>query len=221
MDDQALSKIRGHAEHLLDLHIGLRHKYALLDPLLPGGFAVAEKRTGPAILGLNVVRVSLFLSCVQDLAKATLDKDKRVPSVVNIMSALADTRICDALRRAYIGKRSELRDEYRGADFDLTLAQTKDNWQHLQQTRQLASCQLIRDKLIAHTEARLDGSSYVLLEVGSLDLKWTDVGALTLQLEDIVVGLNKIIRSASFDFEGLDLQLMKAQREFWSVAHER
>jgi hypothetical protein len=217
MNDQALSKIRGHAEHLLDLHIGLRNKYAPLAPLLPGGFVVAEKRSGPAVLGLNVVRVTLFLSCVQDLAKATLDKDKRAPSLVNIVSTLADTGICNALRQAYMGSASESTDVNLGAEFDSTLAQTKDDWQHLQQTKQLASCQMIRDKLIAHTEARLDGATYVLLDVGSLDLKWTDVGALTLQLEDIVVGLNKIIRCANFDFDDLNSKLERAQNEFWRM----
>ena len=223
MNDQALSRIRGHVEHLLDLHIGLRHKLALLAPLLPDGSASVEKRSGSALLGLNVVRVTLFLSCVQDLAKATLDKDKRAPSVVNIMSVLANPSGRDALRQTYVASASKL-DEDPGADFDATLAAIQDDWQHLQQTRQLASCQMMRDKLIAHTEARLEGSSYLLLDVSTLDLKWTDVGALTLQLEDIVVGLNKTIRGADFDFDDLDAKLEKAKREFWSLhmnANER
>jgi hypothetical protein len=215
MNVQALTKVSGHTEHLLDLHIGLRHKWALLAPLIPGEAATQEKRTGPALLGLHVVRTTLFLSCVQDLAKATLDPDKRAPSVVNIMTLLGDQGILNALRQRYVAAASEL-DEDPGAAFDSTLAAIRVDWLHLEQTRQLAACQLMRDKLIAHTEARLEGSSYVLLDVGSLDLKWADVGALALQLEDIVVGLNKIIRSADFDFEDLDSKLQRAQREFWS-----
>jgi hypothetical protein len=218
MNDQALSKLRGHVEQLLDLHIGLRHKYALLSPRLPAGLAVAEMRSGPALLGLNVVRATLFLSCVQDLAKATLDKDKRAPSLVNIMSTLTDPSLVKSVRRTYLASVSESPDGDAGADFDSTFVEMEEGWQHLHQTKELASCQLIRDKLIAHTEARLEGSSYVLLDVGSLDLKWTDVGALMLQLEDIVVGLNKTVRGASFDFEDLDSKLKRAQTEFWSRA---
>jgi AbiU2 len=218
MNDQALSKIRGHTEHLLDLHIGLRNKYTLLSPLLPGGFVFEEKRTGPATLGLDVLRVSLFLSCVQDLVKATVDKDKRAPSLLNIMFMLADPSICDILRRTYAESGSKSADEDMRVDFDSTNAQLQDDWQHLQHTTQLNSCQLIRNKLIAHTEVRLADSSYSLLDISSLGLKWTDVGALMLQLEDIVVALNKIVRCSSFDFDDLNAKLNRAQVEFWSRA---
>jgi hypothetical protein len=218
MNEQALSKLRGHVAHLLDLHIGLRHKLALLAPLLPGGSAVSSRRTGPAKLGLNVMRSTLFLSCIQDLAKATLDNDKRAPSLVNIMSALGDAQRCNDLRESYLASESGSTKEEMLVDFDSTLVQIQEGWDHLQQTKQLASYQLMRDKLIAHTEARFDGSSYVLLDVGELDVKWTDVGALSLQLEDIVVGLNKIVRCASFDFDDLDGKVNKARDEFWFPA---
>jgi hypothetical protein len=216
MNSQTLAKIRGHSEQLLDLHVGLRNKHALLSPLLPDGFVSKESRTGPAALGLHVLRVSLFLSCVQDLVKATVDKDKRAPSLVNIMSMLSNPSISEGLRAAYVANWTESAMCDVTDEFDSTVAQLNVDWQHLEATPQLNSCQLIRDKLIAHTEVRFADSSYSLLDVSSLGLKWTDVGALMLQLEDLVIALNKIIRCSSFDFDDLDAKLNTARKEFWS-----
>jgi hypothetical protein len=216
MNNQALAKIRGHSEHLLDLHVGLRNKHALLSPLLPGGSVSKEIRTGPAALGLRVLRVSLFLSCVQDLIKATVDKDKRAPSLVNIMSMLSNPSILEALRTAYVANETTFAEGDASLEFDSTVAQLNEDWQHLEATPQLTSCQLIRDKLIAHTEVRFADPSYSLLDVSSLGLKWTDVGALMLQLEDLVIAVNRIVRCSSFDFDDLDSKLTRAREEFWS-----
>ncbi len=231
MNPQVLAKARAHTEHLLDLHIGLRNKYALLAPLLPGGFVHAALRTGPGTHGLAVVRISLFLSCVQDLVKATLDRDPRAPSVVNIISVLDDPATLASLRKEYIsrgssrvpqaslnaalGQGTEASTDDLGNAFDSLVTHLRADWQHLRNTPQLTGCQTVRDKLIAHTELRPAGSSYALLDIASIGLRWTDVGALIGQLEDVVVPLNTILRNASFDFESLDAQLTAAQTDFW------
>jgi hypothetical protein len=218
MNPQALDKARAHAEHLLDLLIELKHKLALLNPLLPGEAIARTAHAGPQSKGLAVLRFALFGSCLP-----------RAPSVANIIPVFEDLTSREQLKsefclRFYAGagpdrdirlvlERLSLE---QGGDprrrFDDSVARLLADWAHLRAVPQLQACKTIRDQLVAHTDLRFVDGSYQLLDVGPMGLHWTDLGPLTGQLEDCVSLINLLIRSAGFDFDGLDGQLRSANQ---------
>jgi hypothetical protein len=95
-----LERIQAHASHLLDAFIHLRERYALLEPMR---HADVQKLCGSGhqLLGFQILRNALFLSCVQDIVKLSLDKDKRTPSLHNLVQKLTDASVHTKLRERF------------------------------------------------------------------------------------------------------------------------
>jgi hypothetical protein len=83
-------KYQAHAEHLLDSFIALRQRYAMLEPMLVDRSVAKTRGAGARQPGFKILRLSLFLTCAQDIAKLSLDADARTPSIRNIAAALDD-----------------------------------------------------------------------------------------------------------------------------------
>jgi hypothetical protein len=232
MTSPAIDKAAGRVEHLLDSVIELRHKLALLHPLLPLEPVSRATPQGPASKALAVLRFALFGSCLQDLVKATLDQDPRAPSVAKIAPLLEDQFMYAELRKRFCdtyfagaGANADVRAVLEalsleeggepGQQFDQVVQRFRSDWAHLSQTPRMLACKTVRDKLLAHTELHFVHGSYRLLDVTPLGLQWTDLGPLTAQLQDCTTSLNLLIRSAGFDFEGLDRQLAAMSSAFW------
>src|SRR5512144_1545936 len=96
-----LQKSQAYAEHLLDVFIGLREKYALLDPLIFERETVGLWGTGPRARGFVALRNTLFMSCLMDVSKVALDRDARTPSVLHLVDVLAGDEIRDQLREEF------------------------------------------------------------------------------------------------------------------------
>ena len=96
-----IEKLEAHASHLLDAFIGLREKYALLQPMLFDKQVVQARGSFAQARGFQTLRHSLFLSCAQDIAKLCLDADKRTPSILNLVSGLSDLLLRGELRERY------------------------------------------------------------------------------------------------------------------------
>ncbi len=103
-----LKKLQAHAEHLLDVFIALREKYALLDPMLFERNTIGLWSTGARGRGFLILKNSLFMSCIMDVSKIALDKDDRTPSVMRLVGALAEDDVCrwTSLRSASSGATS-------------------------------------------------------------------------------------------------------------------
>src|SRR5690349_623413 len=90
-------KLEAYAAHLLDAFIALKERYAMLEPMLFQRRTVEERGTKERARGFSILRHSLFLTCAQDIAKLTLDKDDRTPSIRNIVTRLED----ESLRKTF------------------------------------------------------------------------------------------------------------------------
>ena len=78
-----IERLEGLASHLLDGFLALRERYALLEPMLFDSNVTANRGSGKQARGFSTLRHSLFLACVQDIAKLTTDADPKTPSVVS------------------------------------------------------------------------------------------------------------------------------------------
>lgn len=229
-------KVAGHAEHLLDAFLRLRGTYAMLDPLLFDKEVVQEWGSGKRSQGFHIVQSSLLHSCVLDVAKLTLDQDRRTPSLTQLVASLDDRRLVDELRESFavwniaptsgedpavlaLIQASERReDDKRRQQFDQFVGELKAGWATLQQSPALISFGTMRDKLIAHHELWHDGNRYRALDVSKLGLKFGDVRTVIESIQRLIDLATLIFRNSSFDFEMLDGQLTEAPKTFWSRA---
>jgi hypothetical protein len=230
-----LERWEAHASHLLDEFIKLRERYEMLDPMLFNQAVVATYGVGHRARGFLTLRQSLFMSCVQDIAKLCSDKDERTPSIRNIARALEDSTFTTILRERYAIwrlpvqaeddpailealRRMEAREEAeRREQFDEHLQEMRSAWAALAASPDLESFCTIRDKLTAHTEVRCVADKYQLLDLKTLGIRWGALRALIGQMQSLVELTGILVRNAGFAWDMLDEQLAQAATGFWDV----
>jgi len=233
MPSQA-EKIEAHAGHLLDAFIRLRERYSLLEPMLFHREVPKLRGSGAQARGFLTLRHSLFLSCAQDIAKLSLDNDRRTPSIRNLITALDDANFVHRLRERFAVwhvplaeeetdpeviaalERIQLREEQeRRSQFDEILARARGNWVTLTGSAYMAGFLTIRDKVAAHTEVQHVADKYQFVDIGTLGIKWSDMGNAIALMQKLIEDLGLLIRNASFAWDMLDDQLSKASNAFW------
>lgn len=230
-----VEKLEAHASHLLDAFIGLREKYALLEPMLFDPDTVAARGSRHQARGFQILKNTLFLSCVQDIAKLSLDGDKRTPSIRNLVAGLDDDQIRQELEDRYAIwvvpsaeqeedpdivaalKRMEERERLeRREQFREHYAELQDGWKSLSESPSMEAFLTVRDKVSAHTEVRFVADKYQLVDIGKLGIKWGDVRRNMETMQRLVELLGPIVRNAGFAWDSLDAQLSKASTGFWN-----
>jgi hypothetical protein len=231
-----IEKLEAHAGHLLDAFIGLREKYAMLDPMLFDPDTNKNRGSREQARGFQILRSSLFLSCAQDIAKLTFDAHERTPSIRNLLSALdetalvseledryaiwvipsvdeeTDTEIAMALKRMEERERAERRGQFRER-----LAELRGLWAKLSTAPAMTGFLTVRDKVSAHTEVRFVADKYQLIDIGNLGIKWRDLRASIESMQRLVELIGLTIRNAGFAWDSLDYQLSIASKSFWDV----
>lgn len=230
-----IEKLEAHASHLLDAFIGLRERYAMLDPMLFHSEVPKQHGSGPQASGFEILRHSLFLSCAQDIAKLSMDSDKRTPSLRNLVTAIeentlrvelrekfalwkipsidseTDPEIIAALRRIEDREQAERR-----VQFDGLYSEASSLWTKLSGSVAIQGFLTIRDKVSAHTEVRFIADKYQFVDIGALGINWGDLKNTIETMQRLVELLGLIVRNAGFAWDMLDEQLSKASTAFWS-----
>lgn len=231
------AKTEANARHLLDGFIALKERYAFVHHMIFDQGLVAARGGGQRGRGFETLRRSLLLTCIQDIAKFTLDRDRRAPSLANIALSLADEVFRDELRERYsvLGSIRPDDDEFddpaalkalneiearetqtRRLAFDDAYRQFTEQWAALKDSPTLLSASKVRDKVTAHTEIRFENEQYVPFDISTLGIKYGDIRIMIDQVQDLVRLVGLIVRSAGFDWEGLDEQLSNAVHQFWA-----
>lgn len=185
--------------------------------------------------GFQILKNTLFLSCVQDIAKLSLDGDKRTPSIRNLVGALDDPAmrreledryaiwvipsadqqedpdIVAALKRMEERERLERREQFRDH-----YAELQELWKNLAGSPSMHAFLTVRDKVSAHTEVRFVADKYQLVDIGKLGIKWGDVRRNMEIMQRLVELLGLIVRNAGFAWDSLDAQLSNASSGFWN-----
>lgn len=231
-----IEKLEAHAGHLLDAFIGLREKYAMLEPMLFDPDINKNRGSREQARGFQILRSSLFLSCAQDIAKLTLDVDKRTPSIRNLVGAFdeaalvseledryaiwvipsveeeTDPEIATALKRIEDRERIERREQFREH-----MAELRELWTKLSTAPAMTGFLTVRDKVSAHTEVRFVADKYQLTDIGTLGIRWRDLRASIESMQRLVELIGFIVRNAGFAWDSLDHQLSNASKSFWGV----
>ncbi|MEM7612131.1 MAG: hypothetical protein AAF270_10650 [Pseudomonadota bacterium] len=234
-----IEKLRAHTAHVLDLAIVLRERYAMLDPLVFDEAVVTAFGSTDRAHGFRILRVSMFLSCAQEIAKICLDRYSSSPSIQSIFETLEDTTVREvlcgdystrealfehkelepevktALRRSHEVERQRLQREFKER-YDEALGL----WTDFRASKVLASFSTVRNKVSAHADLRFTDGAYRPIDIGELGLKWGDLKHSIRCIQDMVELLNIIVRSASFAWDMLDEQLHAASSQFWRLAND-
>lgn len=231
-----IEKLEAHASHLLDAFIGLRERYALLDPMLFDPVVNQERGSMKQTRGFKTLRHSLFLSCVQDIVNLCRDLHKQTPSIQKIVTALEDVplrtaleeryaiwiipsieretdpEIISALERLEQHERTELRAQF-GDNYEQLLA----IWSVVSASKAMGGFVTVRDKVSAHKELRFVADKYQPVDIGALGIKWGDLRSTIDTMQRMVELIGLIVRNAGFSWESFDQQLTAAAADFWSL----
>lgn len=232
-----IEKLEAHAGHLLDAFIGLREKFAMLEPMLFDPDTNKNRGSRDQARGFQILRTSLFLSCAQDIAKLTLDGDKRTPSIRNVVCALDDSTVIAELEERYAIwvipsveeetdpdiaaalKRMEERERVeRREQFGEHMKELRVRWAELSSAPAMTGFLTLRDKVSAHTEVRYVADKYQLVDIGTLGVKWGDLRLSIESMQRLMELIGLIVRNAGFAWDALDDQLSKASTRFWGVS---
>lgn len=234
--DSQIERLEALAGHMLDSYLALCERSAMLQPLLFDQGVAECYGSGRRNRGFHALRTSLFMSCVQDIAKLVSDKGDKTPSLRNFVAALTSDDLAQQLRDRYAKRVTPLVTEEtdpqvlealqlfnaqeeaeRKVEFDSHLRELRDWWSKNENSKTVQSFRVIRDKVTAHTEIKYDLDRYVAVDITSLDLKWSDVKNFTLELRSPVAAIGILIRCAGFAWEMLDEQLANAAKNFWRI----
>ena len=234
MSPSRSEKIRGHGEHLLDLFVGLKGKYAVMRPIVFDQEVVGRVGAERAGHGLQILQNALALSCIQDIAKLTLDAGKKNPSVAGIVGPLEeDDSLRSEFRNSYavwvvpkpetddpevhkaLERMEEREERERREQFDGLIQDLVESWNQLRASDALTNFKTLRDKIIAHSDLYHDGQTYRLIDIGELGLQWGDIGRIMRSLERIVHLITMVTRGAHFDFQMLSENLEETAVALW------
>lgn len=239
-----INKLQAHASHLLDGFLGLREKYAMLEPMLFDHDVVGKYGTGTKARGFEVLKNALFFACAQEITKLSLDKDDRCPSIKNVVDKLYSEPLLCELREQYavwhidphiektdpsnlpaltaaLEAMTQREEAERRIEFDAHIAQLRTKWKALSDSPVLKAFQIIRNKVSAHTDVHLINGKYELANIGELGMKWKDLKETIEALQELVELIGFIVRSSSFAWDSLESQLSKTASGFWNVQSER
>lgn len=234
-----VEKPQAHAAHLLDGFLGLREKYAMLEPMLFDRDAVDAHGSGAKARGFKIIKNTLFLTCSQEVAKLSLDSGPRSPSAKKIVEAIEAPGLIRKLREQYavwhidppagetdpdvlaaLAAMDKREEAARRLEFDAHFADLRSKWKSLSGSPSLTAFKTMRNKLSAHTDVHLVDGQYKLVDIGKLGIKWKDLRESIESLQEVVVLIGLVVRCSSFGWDSLDSQLQKAAKGFWSVPDE-
>lgn len=204
--NERIEKLTGHAEILLNAYLGLRAKLEVLKPIIFDEFTARKHSAKRRARGFQVIRQSLFESCVLDVHALAFDKDARTPSVHGFVKALQEDSV-----------RALLRDnQKRAAVFDKKYGRILEEWNSLETRSWAQAFRDLRDQRISHLELKKVGNEYKRLDVSSLGLKWNDIEEAVNLLERLVLDLMGVVRDEGYDLENIKRALENDGKAFWA-----
>lgn len=228
-------KLMGHTEHLLGCLLGLKDKYALLQPMIFDQTVQVQRGSGSRSRGFNSLRRATYYDCIQDVVNLAFDSDRRTPSITNVFAGLCNESALGTLRERFalngpvffevddngneIVSESEIASQRaeRRHEFDEILSSVRVRWDEFGRQPWVAGFRAIRDKVTAHRELKRSGEDYEpAVDIPQLGIRWCDVGESIGLLEPLILDLYLLVRNVNFVIDNLDSSFKRAGRDFWT-----
>lgn len=233
MTDEQIAKLSAYTDQLLNGLIGLRQAYAFLRPMIFDTEVQKAHGSGHKGYGFKTIRHRLYYACLQDVVNLAFDRDRRTPSICNVLTRFSSPQVRAHLRAKYAESRFpvepdedpatrqarewfQAQDEAdRRASFDEKCESIDSQWHRLQNEVWVPRFKDARNKLTAHLEMRKTDNGYRTIEPVELGLQWRDLEDALAAIEPLVLDLNVVIRNAGYAIDMLGEQLERAKTAFW------
>jgi len=228
MVNEKLNKLDGHIQGLLDSFVGLKTKYAYLDPMLFNSGVCKKYGRKNKGNGFETIRNALFFDCIQDIVKLSFDDDCRTPSLINFIKNIENDQTISLIKEKYTEprfitglskeellnyqiKEKQEKDQEFQRDVNLLL----NDWKKYKNEEYVSGFNNIRDKIQAHLELKLVDGNYSRIDISKLNLKWDDPKKAIFAMQNMINILNGLIRRAEYAFRILDEQNTYYVNAYW------
>ena len=219
-----ITKLEGLSNNLLSFYLVVVRKYALLEPMIFSQTICETYGNGSASTGFGIIRDSLYISLIQDIANIVHDKGRSNPSIINILSSLDNDTIIERLRERYTLEycpEDELREYFerkasnQGEEFDTYLKEFRVQAENLSNHTDIIAAKKVRDKFTAHLDLQSVGNNYQYPDIREYGLTWGSVGKMIDMLKPIVEKIGFIVRRSDFDWDSFQNQNTKIANGYW------
>jgi AbiU2 len=210
-------------------------KIAMLKPLLHDRDLIEKWDGSHGAHGLNLLNMTLYYDLVRELAAISLDKDKKSPSIKNILKLLDSKDLLNHLKQEYCKplpmnwindidedskrfweeKYSERELTENEERFNNTYQEIRGEYKSLKESELFKKIRDARNKLIAHYEMRHDGEAPRMVNPTDFDLKWGDAEEYFELLKPIITKLILIISNEGYALDACRSQHEQIANEFW------
>ena len=234
MNKEAIQKIKGHTEHIVDRFLRCVERYDLVDPIMFNHETV--ERIGRADRGrpLDLIRRDLYFSILHDIANICFDRQPKTPSLTKIIKTLKDRNVQNALRKEF-SKRAiqfESQDpifapamEKFQKEHELELSEVFDahlkslfvRWDRFNSNPRSKALKNIRNRFTAHFDLEKKDGKYRAAQIKTFGLQWSDLKMSMASLIGIIKRLDLIARAIDNYFDDFIRDSRKQGEKFWQL----
>ncbi len=233
--EHRMQKIRAYSKAMVSRLIVADRKIALLSPLVKNSDLIAKWDNSYGAHGLELMRITIYLDLVRELAAISFDRSSKSPSIFNILELLKSKPLLDSLKSDYCqptpiswvtnvdpdsrafweAKHKERELEEKSKKFFEHYRTAKAAFSELKNKDIYTKMRNVRNKLVAHYEMRKVGSEPRLADPSDFDLKWGDVEIYFEEIKPIIVELVLLISNEAYALDLYREDHDKIAREFW------
>ena len=235
---ERIAKIRAYSRTVVAAYFTAERKLALLRPILYDQDLIQQFDNSVGGHGLNLLQITLFLDLVRDAVVFTLDQDKRVASLCNVLRLLSQDDLREKLCREYCTPRpshwtggnideetKRLFEESRNkkfrkeqaVDFNRRYTKLKEKADMVFNSDIATRLQTARDKLMAHYEMTAAGAEPRPVIPINVGLKWSDVEDYLGEIEPLIFDAELLISNSSYALDQTKDNSERIAREFWGM----
>jgi hypothetical protein len=234
MNKEGFSKLNCEVGALIEMLIGAYTGYFQWHPMMFSEALVQKINEEKRVAGFMHFRDLAYRMLILDLVNLCADDDKnrRTPSIKVIWEKISEPSARAYLRQRHtnFGSRPlatgeaksprrivHLRKYFAKKSFDDAFAETEGMVRLLIQSPTLKGYRMVRDKLLAHRELKLDGERYSKLDIGTLGLRYGQEHDVLDQAREIADRLNFMVRNASFGWDTVEKNEKRSAMRFWQL----
>ncbi|MCX8789130.1 AbiU2 domain-containing protein [Vibrio parahaemolyticus] len=235
--EHRVKKVRAYSTAMISRLIIADRKLALLNPLLNDSDLIHKWDHSYGGHGLELMRITMYLDIVRELAAISFDRGNTSPSIFNILELISSKPLLEALKRNYckpttitwvndVDPESRAFWEERHKERDLGDKSQRFD-EHYHKAKKLFSelkgkalhhkIRNVRNKLVAHYEMRQDGTEPRLADPKDFNLKWGDVESYFEELKPIIVELVLLISNEAYALDLFREDHERISRDFWKL----
>ena len=229
---------------MVDKFISCHLKWEMLEPLLKDEVLIKNVEKRKAGVGLNVLRLTLYLDHIHTLANTLCDRDHRTASLANILKILEKNETQIGLRNEYttpnkcfisnpnsdlskegyerIIEKAQSRDKaILEQKFDELCLRTLTKGKKLLKSELLEKAYKVRSKVISHYEMKVENIEPHIVDIKDFNLTWYDGKNIFEISESIVLDVALLVTGTNYAIETYKTLHKEYSNLFWDAQREQ